>query len=142
MIASASGVLKASVNVEYADVFGISFDFTAKPVVAPIQPPRETIQVKAVRPERDHLEIVFPRIQGYRVELPEERLEAEFADDSILVLTPELTGPSEVVNSGIIGERASADRCRLNWLILESASPLEEDVASSTQAIWNFGSRR
>ena len=37
-------------NVEYADVFGIPFDFTAKPVVAPPQPPRETIQVKAVRP--------------------------------------------------------------------------------------------
>ncbi len=34
-------------NVEYADVFGIPFDFTAKPVVAPPQPPRETIQVKA-----------------------------------------------------------------------------------------------
>ena len=40
-------------NVEYADVLGIPFDFTAKPVVAPPQPPRETIQVKAVRPERD-----------------------------------------------------------------------------------------
>src|SRR6202021_1712309 len=37
-------------NVEYADVLGIPFDFTAKPVVAPPQPPRETIQVKAVRP--------------------------------------------------------------------------------------------
>ena len=47
-------------NVEYADVFGIPFDFTAKPVVAPPQPPRETIQVKAVRPERDALEIRFP----------------------------------------------------------------------------------
>ena len=40
-------------NVEYADVLGIPFDFTAKPVVAPPQPPRETVQVKAVRPERD-----------------------------------------------------------------------------------------
>ena len=28
-------------NVEYADVFGIPFDFTAKPVVAPPQPPRD-----------------------------------------------------------------------------------------------------
>src|SRR5208283_1951290 len=69
-------------NVEYADVLGVPFDFTAKPVVAPPQPPRETIQVKAVRPERDHLEITFPRVQGYRVELPEERLEAQFTPDS------------------------------------------------------------
>src|SRR5882724_4210684 len=91
-------------NVEYADVLGVPFDFTAKPVVAPPQPPRETIQVKAVRPERDHLEIRFPRVQGYRVELPEERLTAEFNDDSMLELTPDLIGPSIVRNQGIIGE--------------------------------------
>ena len=91
-------------NVEYADVFGIPFDFTAKPVIAPPQPPRETIQVKAMRPERDALEIRFPRVEGYRVELPEERLTAEFNDDSILVLTPDLVGPSITRNSGIIGE--------------------------------------
>ena len=91
-------------NVEYADIFGIPFDFTAKPVVAPPQPPRETIQVKAMRPERDALEIRFPRVEGYRVELPEERLTAEFNDDSILELTPDLVGPSITRNSGIIGE--------------------------------------
>jgi type III restriction enzyme len=91
-------------NVEYADVFGIPFDFTAKPVIAPPQPPRETIHVKAVRPERDALEIRFPRVEGYRVELPEERLIAEFNDDSTLVLTPDLVGPSITQTSGIIGE--------------------------------------
>jgi len=91
-------------NVEYADVLGIPFDFTAKPVVAPPQPPRKTIHVKAMRPERDALEIVFPRVQGYRVELPEERLTAEFNGDSILELTPDLVGPSVTQNAGIIGE--------------------------------------
>src|SRR5207247_2888945 len=91
-------------NTEYADILGIPFDFTARPVVAPPQPPRETIQVKAVRPERDHLEIRFPRVQGYRVELPEERLTAQFNADSILELTPELVGPSITRNQGIIGE--------------------------------------
>jgi type III restriction enzyme len=91
-------------RVEYADVFGIPFDFTAKPVIAPPQPPRETIQVKAVRPDRDALEICFPRVEGYRVELPEERLSAEFNDDSVLTLTPDLVGPSITQNSGIIGE--------------------------------------
>ncbi len=91
-------------NVEYADVFGIPFDFTAKPVVAPPQPPRQTIQVKAMRPERDSLAIRFPRVEGYRVELPEERLTAEFNADSVLVLTPDLVGPSITHNSGIIGE--------------------------------------
>ncbi len=93
-------------DVEYADVLGIPFDFTAKPVIVRPQPPRETIQVKAVRPERDHLEIRFPRVAGYRTELPTARLTAEFNDDSTLVLTPQLTGPSKTRNSGIIGEEA------------------------------------
>ncbi|MDO8282539.1 MAG: DEAD/DEAH box helicase family protein [Thermodesulfovibrionia bacterium] len=90
-------------NVEYADVLGIPFDFTAKPVIGPPQPPRETIQVKAVRPDRDSLEIRFPRVAGYRVELPEERLSAKFNDDSVMELTPELVGATETRNSGIIG---------------------------------------
>lgn len=91
-------------NVEYADVLGIPFDFNAKPVIAPPQPPRETIQVKAVRPDRDSLEITFPRVEGYHVELPEERLTARFNEDSILELTPDLVGATETRNSGIIGE--------------------------------------
>jgi type III restriction enzyme len=95
---------KGLFNVEYADIFGIPFDFTAKPVVAPPQPPRETVQVRAISPERDALEIWFPRVEGYRVELPEERLTADFNDDSILELSPDLVGPSITRNSGIIGE--------------------------------------
>ena len=75
-------------NAEYADVFGIPFDFTAKPVVAPPQKPAETVQVKALSPERDDVEIHFPRVAGYRVELPEDRLNAEFTEDHKLVLTP------------------------------------------------------
>jgi type III restriction enzyme len=92
-------------NVEYADVLGIPFDFTAKPVVVGPQPPRVTIQVKAVRPERDHLEIRFPRVAGYRVELPDERLTATFGEDAVLELTPDLVGATETKNAGIIGEQ-------------------------------------
>jgi type III restriction enzyme len=89
--------------VEYADVFGVPFDFTAKPVPGPPQPPRETVTVKALTPERDHLEIRFPRVEGYRIELPTERLTAKFTDDSVLTLNPKLVGPSITLNSGIIG---------------------------------------
>ncbi len=96
-------------NVEYADVFGIPFDFTAKPVIAPPHKPRETVTVRAVRPERDALEIRFPRVEGYRVELPDERLEAKFNEDSVLVLDPGLVGPSVTQNSGIIGESVNMD---------------------------------
>jgi type III restriction enzyme len=94
-------------NVEYADILGIPFDFTAKPVVAPPVKPRETIRVHAVRPDRDALEITFPRVEGYRIELPEERLTAKFDRNSVLELTPDLIGPTETRNQGIIG--ASVD---------------------------------
>lgn len=93
-------------NVEYADVLGIPFDFNAKPVVAPPQKPRETVQVRAVRPDRDALEIRFPRVRGYRAELPSSHLEAEFNADSAMELTPDLVGATETRNSGIIGETA------------------------------------
>ena len=91
-------------NVEYADVLGIPFDFNAEPQIAPPQPPRETVQVKAVRPDRDHLEIRFPRVVGYRAEPQEDRLTAVFNDDSTLELTPDLVGATETRNAGIIGE--------------------------------------
>ena len=91
-------------NVEYADVLGVPFDFTAKPVIGPPGPPSPTIHVKAMSPERDDLEIQFPNVGGYRIELPEERLTAEFNDDSILELTPDLIGPTRTKNSGIIGK--------------------------------------
>ena len=91
-------------NAEYADVLGIPFDFTAQPVVVQPKPPVETVRVRAVSPERDALEIVFPRVVGYRLALPEERLDARFSDDSALELTPELIGPSITRNEGLVGE--------------------------------------
>jgi type III restriction enzyme len=90
-------------DVEYADILGIPFDFTAKPVVVRVKPVKPTIRVQAVK-ERAALEIVFPRVEGYRVELPEERLTATFNEDSRLVLTPELVGPCRVLLEGIVGE--------------------------------------
>ena len=91
-------------DVEYADVLGVPFDFTAKPVVAKPAPPRKVAQVRAMTPERDGCEIRFPRVESYRVELPEDRLRAEFNADSTLELTPDLIGPSVTHNEGIIGE--------------------------------------
>ena len=67
-------------------------------------PPRETVLVRAITPERDACEIRFPRVAGYRVELPAERLTAEFDDDATLELTPDLVGPSITRVEGIIGE--------------------------------------
>lgn len=91
-------------SVEYADVLGIPFDFTAKPVVSPPRKPIKVTNIRAVNPERVQLAIEFPRVNGYRVELPEEKLKATFNEDSILEITPELVGPSLTKNQGIIGE--------------------------------------
>ena len=90
-------------DVEYADVLGIPFDFAAEPVVTKPRPPRETIRVRAMR-ERDHLEIRFPKVEGYRTELPNTKLTANFTRDHSLRLTPELVGPSIVDLQGIIGK--------------------------------------
>ena len=90
-------------DVEYADILGIPFDFASKPVVTPPKPPKPVTRVHAVR-EREALSIAFPRVVGYRKDLPDERITAEFRDDSKLLLTPDLVGPTSVLLEGIVGE--------------------------------------
>jgi len=91
-------------SAEYADIFGIPFDFAAKPTLAPPQPPREVVTVKAIRPDRDHLHIHFPRVLGYRQDWTDAPLCAEFSEEHRLYLTPEQVGPTITLNSAIIGE--------------------------------------
>jgi hypothetical protein len=52
----------------------------------------------------DALQITFPRVSGYRVELPTERLSADFNEDAHLQLTPDLVGATRTEQRGIIGE--------------------------------------
>ena len=101
-------------DVEYADVLGVPFDFTDgdRPAPKPT-PPAPTVRVHAVIPERDHLEIRFPNVTAYRVELPDENLTAQFSEDSVLPLTTELVGPTRTENRGIIGEGTELTVARL-----------------------------
>jgi type III restriction enzyme len=80
------------------------FDFTAKPVVAPPQPPRETIQVKAIRPTATPARSASPACRATGSSSPKNASTAEFNADSTLELTPDLVGPSITKNAGIIGE--------------------------------------
>nr|WP_226995796.1 restriction endonuclease [Gordonia phthalatica] len=59
---------------EYANVYGIPFSFipSDKPTKDP-KPPEPTLHVRSL-PGRDHLEIRFPRVEGYRLELPDPEL--------------------------------------------------------------------
>ena len=91
-------------DAEYADVLGIPFEFTDSKPASRVNAPKPSVRVHPVSPERDHLMIEYPRVTGYRVELPDEHLSAHFTKDSELYLTVDRLGPSITVNNGIIGK--------------------------------------
>jgi type III restriction enzyme len=87
---------------EYAEVFGVPFSFiptvgTHKPVV-----PKEVHRVYAL-PERSDLEISFPRVIGYRWNMPTEHLTADFTPDSTMTLRPDEV-PTRAQLDPIVGE--------------------------------------
>jgi len=118
-------------DVEYADIMGIPFDFAAQPVVAKPKPPKPTTRVQALK-ERAALEITFPRVEGYRVALPDERVEAAFTEDSRLVLTPETVGPCRVLLEGIVGEGVE-----LTTAVLEAVRPSEISYHLAKHLLYN-----
>jgi type III restriction enzyme len=92
-------------NTEYAEVYGVPFAFipcagTAS-VVKPMTPPRK---VRALE-ERGALEITFPRLIGYRYDLPTEKLNVNFTSDSRQSLTTKDL-PTIVENAPIVGEKS------------------------------------
>ncbi|MDQ6682699.1 MAG: DEAD/DEAH box helicase family protein, partial [Chloroflexota bacterium] len=70
---------------EYAEVFGVPFSFI--PTLGAAKPPvQKPIHRVYALPERAALEISFPRVIGYRWDMPMERLAADFTPDSTLTL--------------------------------------------------------
>jgi len=88
---------------EYAEVYGVPFSFipcsgsTKEPKPGPIP-----TRVRAL-PERANLEITFPRLTGYRYEIPEEKLKATFTDESKFILSTHDI-PTKVQLDPIAGE--------------------------------------
>jgi type III restriction enzyme len=71
-------------DAEYAEVYGVPFDFIPSDRVLPNPKPKTpTIQVHALA-ERGDLRITFPKLEGYRVEVPDERLHYDFTVESNL----------------------------------------------------------
>src|SRR2546425_13025867 len=71
---------------EYAEVYGVPFSFI--PCAGSAKEPRMgpiPTRVQAL-PERAESAITFPRLVGYRYDLGEERITAQFTDDSKIVL--------------------------------------------------------
>ncbi|MGG7565002.1 BPTD_3080 family restriction endonuclease [Rhodovulum sp. DZ06] len=92
-------------RTEYADIMGIDgLNFSGQAVQAPVNKPRDVVNVRAMSPERDDLEITFPRVEGYRPDFADDRLTADFSKIEPFVLTPEKVGAAEVKMSGIVGE--------------------------------------
>jgi type III restriction enzyme len=103
-------------RVEYADIMGIDRLNLAPQdaVIAKPVTPRPMVRVEAVTPDRDACEIRFPRVEGYRVELPDTAIQADWSKIEAYVLTPEKVGPCEIEMRGIVGapERLTLDHLR------------------------------
>jgi type III restriction enzyme len=91
--------------VEYAEVYGVPFSFipSSGGPVDPKPGPMPT-HVRALPERAADCEITFPRIDGYRHDLPADRIEARFTDKSKLTLsTADL--PTKVEVHPIVGEQ-------------------------------------
>ncbi|MCC5972109.1 MAG: DEAD/DEAH box helicase family protein [Pararhodobacter sp.] len=114
-------------RTEYADIMGIDgLNFSDGPRVAPPQPPRDIISVRAVSPERDALEITFPRVQGYTADLPPDRLDADFSNLEPYVLTPEKVSATVVTMQGIVG---ASEKLTLEYLKVQRNSTIAANIA-------------
>ena len=89
---------------EYADIFGIPFDFASRGVVSKPTPPPKLTHVFAVSPERDESRIVIPNVVGYRIDLPEEKIPYDWTKVQDYTLSPDVVGPCETRMEGIVGE--------------------------------------
>jgi type III restriction enzyme len=87
---------------EYSNVYGIPFQFISsdKPTTEPL-PPRPVIQVAAVE-GREHLEITFPKLTGYRVEIPDEDIWLDLDAAPEFDIGPN-TVPRWVEMQGVVG---------------------------------------
>ncbi len=87
---------------EYAEVLGVPFSFltTTRPGTVRVPLPVQTVRAL---PERSHLRIEFPRVVGYRYEMPAERLTATFDERSVLELSTREV-PTHTELDPIVGE--------------------------------------
>ncbi len=94
---------KGMFDPEYAEVYGVPFSFI--PCSGTTEQPKPGPTPTHVRALEDRIacEITFPRVDGYRYELPAERLTVKFSDASKLALST-LEIPTKVQLDPIVGE--------------------------------------
>jgi type III restriction enzyme len=97
---------------EYSEIYGVPFAFI--PTDRPLKelPPKPPALVVQTIDERWPLRITFPKLDGYRVELPDETLTPNFGQHSRLHLDRALVA-LWTQTSGVIGTAAEQDLERL-----------------------------
>ncbi|MBI2759967.1 MAG: hypothetical protein HYX51_00885 [Chloroflexi bacterium] len=91
-------------GVEYAEVYGVPFSFIpASGAVLPPPPGPPPTRVRSLA-ERAHLEMRFPLLDGYRYELEDAPLVADFGEDARMALASHPV-PTKVEVAPIVGER-------------------------------------
>ena len=90
---------------QYAEVYGVPFSFIpcSGSATDPKSGPMPT-RVRALE-ERIACEITFPRLIGYRYDLPGERLTADFGQDAVMSLST-ADVPTKTENAPIVGEHS------------------------------------
>jgi type III restriction enzyme len=108
---------------EYAEVLGIPFSFLTTTGKGARRKPKPVVEVRSL-PERAHLRIEFPRIQGYRFQMPVERLQAHFDGKSVLELSTRDV-PTKTELDPIFGEmnllELPLDQQRINTVVFTVA---------------------
>jgi type III restriction enzyme len=91
-------------EAEYANVYGIPFQFIpSDKAAADPKPPNPVTEVRAVE-GREHLRITFPKLDGYRVEMPDEPIVLDPDDSPPFEIGPN-TVPRWVEMQGVVGEQ-------------------------------------
>ena len=88
---------------EYAEVYGVPFSFIPSPGGTGTPQVQKEIHRVVAQPERLAYELTFPHVQGYRYDLPGERLDARFTDDAHMVLSTQEV-PTWVEMDPIVGQ--------------------------------------
>ena len=88
---------------EYAEVYGVPFAFIPASGATSEPPPRQPITRVRSLPERATARMTFPRLDGYRWEIPDENLGAEWTAESKMTLDARSV-PTTTEVAGIVGE--------------------------------------
>ncbi len=93
---------------EYAEVYGVPFAFI--PTDREVQPPRlqrPAVEVYAVE-DRHDLRIEFPKLDGYRIELPEAPVTFDYENTTAITVDESLVA-TWTESQGIVGEADEAE---------------------------------